>query len=91
MLDIFKWECTINETCQENFPWKYCILHKKHIISSPEKCTSSDEKEYNCLSFYARIKTKTVLESLMDFPQTYVSIFKFSFTFSFDMRFLMGN
>ena len=26
-------------------------------------------KEWNCLSFYARIKTKTVLESLKDFPQ----------------------
>ena len=27
------------------------------------------KKEKNCLSFYARIKTKTVLESLKDFLQ----------------------
>ena len=29
MLDTFKWECTINETCQEHSPWKYSILSKK--------------------------------------------------------------
>ena len=102
MLDIFKWECTINEICIGHFLckycisfgniafpleilhflWKYCIsfgniafpleiLHflwkycisfgnviKKHKIASPEKSTSSDEKEWNCLSFYARKKNK---------------------------------
>ena len=48
MLDIFKWECTINETCLGHFHWKYCILYKKkkkHKIASPEKSTSFDEKE----------------------------------------------
>ena len=45
MLDIFKWESTINETCQGHFPRKYSILLKKHKIASPEKSTSSDEKE----------------------------------------------
>ena len=44
MLDIFKWECTTNETCQGHFLWKYCILIKKKN-ASPEKSTSSDEKE----------------------------------------------
>ena len=42
---------------------------KKHKIASPEKSTSSDEKEWNCLGFYAGIKKKTVLESLKDFLQ----------------------
>ena len=32
-----------------------------------EKLHCLTEKEYNFLSFYARIKTKTVLESLKDF------------------------
>ena len=46
MLYIFKWECTINETCQGNFPWKYFYKKKKkHKIASPEKSTSSDEKK----------------------------------------------
>ena len=45
MLDIFKWECTKNETCQGHFLWKYCTLLKIHKIASPEKSTSSDEKE----------------------------------------------
>ena len=31
-LYIFKWECTINETCQGNFTWKYCILLTKNKI-----------------------------------------------------------
>ena len=43
------------------------------------------------LTFYARIKTKTVLESLEDFLQTYYEFFKFSFSFSIDMRFQMGD
>ena len=45
MLDIFKWECTINGICLGHFLLKYCILLKKHKIASPEKSTSSDEKE----------------------------------------------
>ena len=63
----------MNGICLGHFLWKYCIyfgnIIKKHKIASPEKSTSSDENEYNCLSFYARIKSKTVLESLKDFLQ----------------------
>ena len=47
--DIFKRECTINGICLGHFLWKYCIsfgnIIKKHKIASPEKFTSSDEKE----------------------------------------------
>ena len=32
-------------------------------------------KELNCLSFYARMKTKTVLDSFKDSLQTYGSFF----------------
>ena len=66
------------------------ILHfikKKHKIASPEKSTSSDEKELNFLSFYARIKTKTVLEFLKDFLQNVRNIFFIFFFFSIDLRF----
>ena len=42
-------------------------------------------KEYNCLSFYARIKPKTVLESLKDSLQTYDTFFNFFFSFSIEM------
>ena len=56
-------------------------LKKKHKIATPEKSTSSDEKEWNCESFYARIKTKTVLESLKDSLQTHVAFFLFFFVF----------
>ena len=63
----------MNGICLWHFLWKYCILfgniNKKHKIASPEKSTSSDDIEYNYLSFYARIKTKTVLESLKNFLQ----------------------
>ena len=44
-------------------------------------------KEWNYLSFYARIKTKIVLESLKDFEQTYCPFFVFSFPFSIEVRF----
>ena len=37
------------------------------------------KKEYNCLSFYARMKTKIVLESLKDFLQ----ILRFAFSIFF--------
>ena len=69
MIDIFKWECTINGICLGHLLWKYCILLKKHKIASPEKSTSSYEKEWNFLGFYTRIKTKAVLESIKDFLQ----------------------
>ena len=39
------------------------------------------------LSFYARIKTKTVLDSFKDSLQTYGSFFQFSFSFSIEVRF----
>ena len=38
-------------------------------------------------SFYARIKTKTVLHSFKDSLQTYGSFFQFSFSFSIKVRF----
>ena len=46
---------------------KLPLLKNKHFLA---------KKEYNCLSFHARIKTKTVLETLKDFLQ------KLRFTFS---------
>ena len=45
----------------------------------------------NSLSFYARIKTKTVLESLKDSLQNVRNFFPFSFSFSIDSRFWMGD
>ena len=41
----------------------------------------------NCLSLYIRIKTKTVLESLKDFLQTYSPLYPISFSFSTDVKF----
>ena len=50
------------------------------------------KKEYNSLSFYARIKTKTVLESMKGFLQNVRNFFfPFSFSFSIDSRFWMGD
>ena len=45
MLDIFKWECTINEKMPREFPLK--ILHfikKQHKIAFPEKSTFPTKK-----------------------------------------------
>ena len=44
MLDIFKWQCTINETCHGYFLWGNTAFYKKkqHKIASPEKSTFSD-------------------------------------------------
>ena len=42
MLDIFKWKCIINETCQKYFLWKYNFIKKKHKIDSIEKSAFTD-------------------------------------------------
>ena len=44
-------------------------------------------KKLNCLSFYARIKTKIILESLKDSLQMYSLFFLFSFSFFIEVRF----
>ena len=41
-------------------------------------------EEYNCLSFFARIKTKTVLESLKDSLKTYGPVFQFPFYYFYN-------
>ena len=53
MLDIFKWEYTINETCQGHFPWKNSILlkKKKHKIASAEKSHLPTKKNTTALVF----------------------------------------
>ena len=48
-------------------------------------------KEYNCLSFHAKIKTKTAVESLEDSLQTYGPFLQFSFSFSIEVRFRWVN
>ena len=72
----------LNETCIGHFLWKYCIynkmkiklpLLKNYIVLLKKNRTSS--------VFYARIKTKTVLESLKDFLQIYEIFFHFLFRF----------
>ena len=80
MLGICRWEYTINKTCIVHFLWKYCIynkikiklpLLKNYIVLLKKNRTSS--------VFYARIKTKTVLESLKVFLQNLWNFFPIFF------------
>ena len=81
MLGICRWEYTINETCIGHFLCKYCIYNKIKIKMPLLKNYIVLLKK-NFLSFYARIKTKTVLEYWKDFVQNvrnFLSIFFFVF------------
>ena len=86
----FKRECTINEICLgisfRNIAFTLEILLKKHKIALL-KNLHLPTKKIELLSFYARIKTKTFLESLKNFLQNVRNIFPFSFLFSIDLRF----
>ena len=88
MLGICRWEYNINETCIEHFLCKYCIYNKIKIkLPLLKNYIVLLKKKKNFLSFYARIKTKTVLESLKDFLQNVRNFFPFSSSFSIDSRF----
>ena len=80
MLGICKWEYTINETCTGHYLWKYCIYNKIKIkLPLLKNYIVLLKKNRTSLVFYARIETKTVLESLKDLLQNVRNFFSIVF------------
>ena len=57
----------------------FIFYKKKHQTASPENLHFLTKKNRTAFGFYARIRTKTVLESLKDSLQKYGPFFQFSF------------
>ena len=89
MLGICRWEYTINETYIGHFLCKYCIYNKIKIKLPLLKNYIVLLKKNRTSSVFARIKTKTVLESLKVFllnVRIFFSHFLYSFLLTRDFR-----